>query len=253
MIQGVGVHASGWLPQLPALTPHFTCLTFDNRGLGKSQPIGAKITLPQLAGDTLALMDAQGWESAHLMGHSMGGLIAQEVALTARRRVKSLSLICTFARGKDASGLTPAKFWIGMRTWVGPAASRRRAFLELTLPKGQLPDDCGPLAEHLARYFGHDLANHPPVSMKQLSAISAHNVTPRLGELAGIPTLVISAQYDRLAPPASGKSIAAGIPGARYMEIADQAHGAPMLRADEVSQHLLTHLMSIAPGPTRGS
>ena len=81
MIQGVGVLGTGWLPQLPALTPHFTCLRFDNRGVGQSQPVGSPITIPQLVNDALALMDAPQWDqpllkelSSAMMDASICGL-----------------------------------------------------------------------------------------------------------------------------------------------------------------------------------
>ncbi|MCU1328598.1 MAG: putative hydrolase [Bryobacterales bacterium] len=245
MIQGVGVYGSGWLPQLAALTPHFNCLTWDHRGIGPSQPVGAKVTIAQLVDDSLALMNSQGWESAHIVGHSMGGVIAQELALRARSRVKSLTLMCTVTRGSDATSLTWFRFWTGTRTWVGPRAARRRAFLHMVLPPGEVPKDaaaCERLAEHLAQYFGHDLADHPPNALKQLGALGAHDTTPRLAQLAGIPTLVVSAEHDGIAPASCGRAMAQAIPGARYVEIKGAAHGAPMMRADEVNQHLLAHL-----------
>ncbi|MGP0070767.1 MAG: alpha/beta fold hydrolase [Bryobacteraceae bacterium] len=85
-IQGVGVHGSVWTPRIGELAAKYECLAFDNRGLGRSQPHGCGLIIEQMAQDTLALMDGQGWTSAHLVGHSMGGLIALEVALTARAR-----------------------------------------------------------------------------------------------------------------------------------------------------------------------
>src|SRR5687767_5462806 len=98
-VQGVGVHGDGWLPQVDALSDRYRCLSFDNRGMGRSLPLGAPLTVDQMTEDALVLMDAEGWESAHVVGHSLGGLIALNLALTARTRVRSLSLLCTFARG----------------------------------------------------------------------------------------------------------------------------------------------------------
>lgn len=100
-IQGLGIHGCCWKPQIDALAPHYECLSFDNRGLGLSQPLGAALTIEQMAEDALALMDAFEWPSAHVVGQSMGGLIAVHLALTARARVQSLSLLSSFARGRD--------------------------------------------------------------------------------------------------------------------------------------------------------
>jgi pimeloyl-ACP methyl ester carboxylesterase len=80
LIQGVGVHHTGWQPQLPILEPRFRCLVFDNRGVGRSAPVTGRFTIDDLAADVLQLMDGQGWQSAHLVGHSMGGQIALRVA-----------------------------------------------------------------------------------------------------------------------------------------------------------------------------
>ncbi|HEX8907135.1 MAG TPA: alpha/beta fold hydrolase, partial [Longimicrobiaceae bacterium] len=82
----------------------------------------------------------------------------------------------------------------------------------------------------------------PPVAMKQLAALRAYDATPRLGELAGIPALVVTAEHDPIARPESGRALAAGIPGARYVEFADASHGLPIQRADEVNALLLEHL-----------
>src|SRR4051812_46066116 len=73
LIQGVGVHGDGWLPQTDALASKFRCVTFDNRGMGRSQPVGGGITVEQMAEDALAVLDAEKIESAHVVGHSLGG------------------------------------------------------------------------------------------------------------------------------------------------------------------------------------
>ena len=89
MIQGAGMHGDGWLPQVEGLADQFRCLRFDNRGMGNSQPFGAPITIEQMAEDASVLMDAVGWQSAHVVGHSMGGLIAQHIALSQPSRVRN--------------------------------------------------------------------------------------------------------------------------------------------------------------------
>ena len=242
LIQGVGVHGTGWAPQTSELSADYTCLTFDNRGIGASLPAGAPITIEHYADDALALMTSQGWDSAHLVGHSMGGLIALALALSAPQRVKSLSLLCTFARGADATKITPRMAWIGIRTRVGTRRSRRRAFLEILARPDQTAVDPNGLAQRLAPVFGHDLADQPPVVMQQLAAMGKCDVTPRLAELAGIPTLVASAEHDLIAPPEYGRRIAAGIPGARFIEMAGAAHGMTVMEPDRVNSLLREHL-----------
>jgi len=242
LIQGVGVHGHGWRPQLDALLPHFTCLWFDNRGVSESQPPAQRLSVARLADDVVALIEAQGWPSAHLIGHSLGGLIAQRVALAHPDRVRSLALLCTISRGRDA-GASARMAWIGLRSRVGTRAMRRAAFLEILAPLGIIrADDRARKAEDLAPLFGHDLADHSPVEMQQLSAMRAEDTTAELPQLAAIPTLVISAAHDPIAPPALGRRIAAAIPGALYEELADQSHGAPILGASTVNVLLLEYL-----------
>lgn len=245
LIQGVGVQGDAWRPQIDVLAPRHQCLWFDNRGLGRSQPASRHLTVGQLADDAAALMRVQEWESAHIVGHSLGGLIALELALRDRRRVRSLTLLCSFANG-GAAGASARMIWIGLRTRVGTRRMRRRAFLEIIAPPSALAGcDRDRLAGELAPLFGHDLADHPPVEMAQLRAMRAHDVTPQLGSLTGLATLVVNAAHDPIAPPALGAAVAAGIPGATHVVLADAAHGAPILSAAEVNALVVERLRAV--------
>jgi len=239
-VQGSGLHGDGWRPQVDELEKHYKCLTFDNRGMGNSQPIGAAITVEQMAEDALALMDAVGWESAHVVGHSLGGLVAQQLALSARKRVRSLALLCTFSQGSAATKLSWEMFWLGLRTYVGTRTMRRRAFVEMVLPPDLLADRDS-WAERSAPIFGHDLADQPSVVMKQLGAMRAYDATARLGELAGLPTLVVGARYDRIARLQVVRKLASDIPGSRLVEFDDAAHGVTIQCASKINALLHEH------------
>jgi pimeloyl-ACP methyl ester carboxylesterase len=240
LIQGVGVHGCGWNPQVEALSPRFRCLTWDNRGLGRNESAPGSISIEQYSQDALDLMDAEGWDSAHVVGHSMGGIVAQQLALLARTRVRSLSLLCTFARGADVTRLRPRMLWFGLRTRVGARRMRRRAFLEMM----GAPEPTDELANRIGTLFGHDLADQPPVTSAQLAALGRCDLTERLHELNGIPTLVVGAENDVVVPPTLCLAIAKGIPGARYEEIPGQGHGVPILNPASVNDLLLRHLES---------
>jgi pimeloyl-ACP methyl ester carboxylesterase len=242
MLQGVGAYGLGWNPQVEILAKHYACLTFDNRGVGQSQPAGMPLSVPLMAADALALMDHVGWPSAHIVGHSLGGLISLELTLTAKKRVRSLALLCTFARGADARRLTPLLLWIILRIRFGPRTFRRQAFLDLVLPPGQRAVQSDEVSKRIAAVFGHDIGDVPPITNQQLEAMTRHDVTPRLRELAGIPTLVISGEKDLIARPSSGRAIAAGIPGAKYIEIPGASHALPVLEAERCGALLLEHL-----------
>lgn len=244
LIQGVGVIGRGWQPQVDALAGEYTMYSFDNRGIGRSTMDGKALSIEAMAQDALAVMDANQVDRFHLVGHSMGGVIAQEVALRAPERIASLCLMNTVVRGRDASGLTLPMIWTGLRTRVGSRTTRRRAFLELVMPKDALASaDRAALADRLADLFGHDLADQPSIVMPQIRAMARYDARDRLAGLAGIRTLVMSAAHDRIASPASGRLLAAAIPGARYVEYADAGHGLPIQHADRVNAVLRDHFV----------
>ena len=150
----------------------------------------------------------------------MGGVIAQEVALSAPSRVRSLSLLCTFARGAQGARLSWDLLVAGLRSRLGPRLARRRAFVELVMTREYLARvDRSALDATLSDLFGRDLADQPAIVMAQLKAMARYDALDRLASLASIPTLVVSATHDRIALPAFGRQLAAAIPGARYVEI----------------------------------
>ena len=243
LIQGIGIGKEGWRPQVDGLGARWRCLSFDNRGFGASQPLGGKdVTVEQMARDVLALMDAAGWESAHVAGHSLGGLVALQVARAARARVRSLALLCTFPSGRIPTRLTPWLVGIGLRMQLGSRRMRRRAFLEVVMPPSALARaDRDELAVQLAPLFGHDLADQPPVVRRQLAAMRAYDATAFLPELRELPTLVVSAAHDRIAPPSGGRTLAAGIAGARFVEIPDASHGVTLQLPERINELLDEH------------
>jgi aminoacrylate hydrolase len=243
LIQGIGLVGEGWRPQVDGLADRFQLLTFDNRGIGASTMVsGGPLTIEGMAADALAVVDAAGVDRVHVVGHSMGGVIAQALALAAPERVKSLSFLCTFTRGREATALSPGMLVTGLRMRVGTRAMRRAAFLSLVLPATALTRTNVPaLADELAPLFGHDLADQPPIVMKQLRATSRYDASARLATLTPIPTMVVSGSVDRIALPAYGRALAAAIPGARYVEVNGGAHGVTIHSATIINDLLSTH------------
>ena len=242
VIQGVGARGVVPNPLTGQLTKHFTCLSFDSRGIGESQPEGKPLSAAQMADDALALINHVGWASAHVMGHSFGGLIALQLTLENQARVRSLALLCSFARGKGVGRISPRLLWILFRLRFGTRQVRRRAFTEIVLPPGDPRARSDAMASRLSAILGHDVGDAPPIMAEQVKAMRQADLTPRLGEIHGIPTLVVNGDRDVIAPPELGKAIASRIAEARYIEIAGAAHSFPVLEPERCAALLTEHI-----------
>ena len=248
LIQGVGAIGNAWRPQVDALRDRYSVITFDNRGIGASTITEGALTIEGMADDALSILDAEGVGRCHVVGHSMGGLIAMQVALTSPRRVRSLVLLSTFPDGRTGSRLTGDTFLTGLRTRVGTRAMRRNAFLSLVLSKaGMQAGARRRLAEQMTELFGRDLADQPPIIMRQLRAMARYDAKWRLRWLASVRTLVVSGQADRIARPEYGRTLAAAIPGAQYVELPDAGHAAPIESPEVINRLLIDHMCEAMP------
>ena len=105
LIMGWGGNAATWKPQLPGLAERFHVIAFDNRGAGRTKAPDGPYTIAQMADDTAGLLDSLELPSAHVFGISMGGMVAQELALSHAERVRTLVLGCTSPGGPNAAGV----------------------------------------------------------------------------------------------------------------------------------------------------
>ncbi len=245
-IQGCGVQGHAWLPQIDALAENYTCIWFDNRGMGLSQPVGTTLTVDRMAQDAKSILQASGHDKAHVVGHSLGGLIAQRLALNNPASVMSLALLCTFSGGKYTAPLTMRMIWLGLRTVMGTQHMRRMGFLRLVTAPGSI-EEPNALADRLGKLFGHDLAEQPTIVKAQLAAMRAEDVTSRLGDLVKQSVLVVSATHDPIAPPSCAKILCNAMPHARYVEVADASHALPITHADQINLLLKQHLSALSP------
>lgn len=246
LIQGVGLEGRAWEPQVKALAQWFTVVHFDHRGIGGSSEPGRGLTIETMAQDALAIMDAEGIARFHVVGHSMGGVVAQELALRAPQRVERLSLLCTFVRGRDALRFDRTLLRDSIRSRIGSRTARRSAFLRMIVPDAVVRQTGEErLHGQLSALFGRDLADQPAIAMQQLRALSRYDASARLGALDGIPTLVMSGELDRIAPAAGARALAAAIPGARYVELPGAGHAVPAYLPATVNDLLLRHLLRV--------
>jgi 3-oxoadipate enol-lactonase len=220
LIQGLGADRRGWLMQRGALGERYRLLLVDNRGVGESDRPPGPYDLNEMAEDVLAVMDEVGWGSAHVMGASMGGVIAQILGVLHPDRVRSLVLACTACRhlpwrrelladwrataledGMKGFAQENAKWLVGPR-------SVRRFWPILNL------------------FGGVALNAEPHAFAAQVDAILQADETLRHA-LSGVtaPTLVIVGSQDVLTPMADAEEVAEAIPGALLAIVRGGAHG----------------------------
>lgn len=253
-IQGVGCIGNVWKPQIDVLQKNFDCIQFDNRGIGKSTGDTKNLTIEQMVGDTMGLLDALGIERAHIVGHSLGGVIAYELALKVPKRVLSLALLCTFHRGKDVLIPTFAVIKNGLLTNIGTLSMRRKAFARM-VTSAQTIQEKGieSIVENLTQIFGRDLAILPPVAMKQFRALTRHDSSHRLHELANIPSLVIAGRHDSIGRPKLGEKLAKAIDAKDFIVFEDSSHALTIHMAERVNELLFAHFRKYNFGHQKGN
>jgi pimeloyl-ACP methyl ester carboxylesterase len=219
-VQGLGGDASGWAGQLPLWSQHFRTLVFDNRDVGRSSYVDADYDVAALAADVIALVDALGIERFHLLGISLGGAIAQEVALSVGERLLSLTLVVTYA-GADR--------WFTERTKLEQRLLDRKnaehmleELLIMTLSPG-FYEDQQRIDALRAEILGNPYPQARPGFVRQLRASATHDSRQELGSLA-VPTHVIGAEQDILIPVWRSRELASLIPGAVLSVVAGSGH-----------------------------
>jgi len=220
LIAGLGDPAEAWQPQLDGLADRYRVTAFDNRGVGRTPLPEGELSVAIMADDAAALLRSLEIPAAHVAGFSMGGAIAQELALRHPELVRSLVLVSTYAR-LDALARTQFNFW----RWLPEAAPSERAFYEafftwVYTPRAHADGSVGRIVEE-ALAFSH------PQSVEafqaQVDACLGHDTAGRLSQIAA-PTLVLSAELDVILPPRFGRFVAAAIPNARFEVMPGQAH-----------------------------
>lgn len=229
LIMGFGGDHQSWAFQAPALSQHHRVIMFDNRGAGQSSAPDAPYSTRMMAEDAVGLLDALGVERAHVLGVSMGGMIAQELALNHPRRVRSLQLHCTYAR-PDRYMLALMDAWRDIRTKATLEEWMRSVALWLFSPVtfAERP-------EFVEAVIQTALANPYPFSLtgflRQGEAVRGHDALARLPTLT-CPTLVSVADHDILVPPRFAREVAAAVPKAEFRTIDAAGHVYFWERAD---------------------
>jgi 3-oxoadipate enol-lactonase len=236
MIMGFLADSRMWVLQTPAFAEHFTCITFDNRGVGMSSRPPGPYSMEQMAADAIAVMDDAGIDRAHVLGISMGGAIAQHVALKVPERIRSLVLAATWCQPNqwldrlgEIGGTVAQK--------LGADAFGRSVLLWLFTPRLVIhqPDVVSTIEQMM-------LAFEPPAEsfVNQFAAVKEHDTREQLRSITA-PTLVLGAKRDFMVPPELAEMIAQEIPGSRF-EMLDGGHGFSAENAIEFNRVILEFL-----------
>jgi aminoacrylate hydrolase len=244
LLQGVGLDGRAWAPQVDALSRDHRCIVVDNRGLGGSRGETHALSVDMLARDALAVLNALGAPRVHLVGHSLGGVIVQRLALLAPERVASLTFMCSFAGGRDLARPSARLIWLGTRSRIGTTAMRGNAFARLIMPPAYLrARGIERVIAELETVFGRSLAEPPAIADVQLRALRAHDERADLPRLAALKCLVLSGRLDPIATHTANTALARGIGNAQHEVWDDASHALPIQHADAVNRRLRAHLL----------
>jgi pimeloyl-ACP methyl ester carboxylesterase len=243
LIMGYSGDLRGWFFQTGAFQKRYRVVTFDNRGVGGTDKPDGPYSMRMMADDAVGLMEHLGIDKAHILGVSMGGMIAQEVAISYPERVNRLVLGCTAAGRSESSGIAS----------VFPKA--------LGLADDYTDDDVRalPIKKVAAVLYSYAFqrclyrAVFIPLSRLQLRQASATGLTGQLEAVLaqdtfdrlptiGAPTMVITGTDDMLIKPSSSDDLAAAIPNARLEKIDGGSHAFFMERRGEFNREVLGFL-----------
>jgi len=243
LVMGIGYDATLWtLAQVPALSQVFQVVIFDNRDAGRSSKATGPYTIADMADDLAGLMDALDISRAHVLGLSMGGMIAQEFALRHPGRLHRLVL--------SGCGAAPARVAFDpIRTWNWVKATDRTGELfacqQFTwLFSNAFLRNKEAVQQTIALLTSNPHPVGPEAYDRQAQAYLRHDALDRLADLKS-PTLVIVGEQDLLTPPWVCREVADRIPGAEFEIIkgAGSSHVVPIERPDEFN-HLVTRFLS---------
>jgi pimeloyl-ACP methyl ester carboxylesterase len=236
LIRGLGSTCDGFKAQVEGLSPYFRVISFDNRCVGRTDQPQEPFTIADMADDTAALLDALDVSSAHVFGVSLGGMVAQELALRHPSRVRRLVLACTHA-GPRTAARSPewaVRVFNESRDMPRPLALKHSVSLLFANKTIEVKPE---LVEQTLAVMANN--NQPKSSyLLQLGAVMQHDTFERLGQVTH-PTLVLTGTEDMLVDPENSRRIAQRIPGARLVEFEQTGHVFFTEKADEVNRTLI--------------
>ncbi|MEX2245488.1 MAG: alpha/beta fold hydrolase [Dehalococcoidia bacterium] len=252
LIMGFLMNAAAWAPQVPALAERYHVIALDNRGAGRTTQPEAGYTMEDMADDAAGVLGHLGIDSAHVIGLSMGGMVAQHLALRHPRRVRTLTLMVTSCGGPHSAGYetmverraeAQAQPPESLGAWT-PEQAQEFALMHFT---PEFLANPGPaFMQFVTAALQHPTLPHSMLA--QGEAILAHDTHDRLPEIAA-PTLVMAGDADPLIDPENSRILAKRIPGAQLRLFPGLRHGFSVERPDEVNAVVLEFLGKHAAVP----
>ena len=245
LIMGLGYGLEMWHRSRPLLERRFRVIAFDNRGVGRSDVTEPGFTIRDMAKDAEAVLDAAEVECAHVFGVSMGGVIAQELALSSPDRVRSLVLGCTSCGGPGAVPADPEV----VQALVARAQMSVEEGVRVMIP---FVYDANTSQDLIDQDLELRMRTYPSEKgyVGQLQAVIGYETWDRLDAIS-VPTLVIHGRSDRLIPHVNGEVLAAAIPGARLVSLENASHIFSTDQPDATSDALLSFFDEVAPMSAR--
>jgi 3-oxoadipate enol-lactonase len=243
LIGGFTMVKESWEPQVVELAKQFRVISFDNRGVGETTVPAEPFTVAEMAADTVGLMDALGIDSAHIFGVSMGGLIAQVLALDYPDRVRKVALGCTSHGGRHA--VQPHKEVMELLAKASDPTIPVREAIRLRLPTIFSDRFIRAEPERLEEFVRLTEQHWPTPqgAAGQMGALSVFNVKKRLGEIR-CPVLAITGSEDRMMPPENSRLLAEGIAGAELYLVEEAGHSFFFEKPAEVNRVLIDFFAS---------
>ena len=238
-IMGFGMPGAVWGPQVDELQSDHRCCHYDHLGVGESDRGPFLRTIPAMANDAVRILDDLCWDRAHIVGVSMGGMIAQELALRSSDRCQSLTLVATHGGAPVASFPTLRGLRFFLQGLFGGPKNRMRSLPRLLYPDEFL-ESIGPeaIGSHLEVRLGHPPALRTVLG--QLYAVMRHSTESRLSQIE-LPTLLVRPGKDILIRPTQTDRLAERIPNARVLRFDDAGHGVTFQKAAELNRSLREH------------
>jgi pimeloyl-ACP methyl ester carboxylesterase len=221
LVHGLGLSGGAWWRTVDALAPAMRVITFDHRGIGRSRSWTYAYTTEAMADDAVSILDHLGIDRVHLYGFSLGGMVAQQVALRHPGRVRSLVLGATHSGSRRAAAPDPEVVAFIRRRGRMPSQEAAWASVPYNYGPRCRTDHVDRIADDIDRRLRNPFNER--AYRAQLLAASLHNCFGRLERITA-PTLVVHGARDRMIPVANARMTAERVPGARLEVLSDAGH-----------------------------